>query len=74
MNKNTARDMSKVSDKDLITILMSNDTTDSEKADAVLERDRRQFRKDFWTKYFVAWLALTIATASLLWQIAKELL
>ncbi|OGP59979.1 MAG: hypothetical protein A2V65_01620 [Deltaproteobacteria bacterium RBG_13_49_15] len=39
-----------------------------------IELDRRKRWKDFWTKGIVAWVALLIALASLIWQIVKELL
>jgi hypothetical protein len=38
-----------------------------------IELEKRKWRKDFWTKGIVAWIALVIASISLIWNIINSM-
>ncbi|PKN20910.1 MAG: hypothetical protein CVU71_03785 [Deltaproteobacteria bacterium HGW-Deltaproteobacteria-6] len=67
------KDMSGYPDENLLTVILADNSSLVDKAASKAEMDRRNRRRDFWSKGIVAWIALAIALTSLIWQIVKEL-
>jgi len=64
--------MLKYPDEYLLAVIMSDNTSLPRKAACKAALEFRNRRRDFWSKGIVAWIALIIASASFIWQIAKE--
>jgi uncharacterized protein YjlB len=67
------KDMSGYPDENLLTVIMADNASLTDKAAAKAEMDRRHFWRDFWLKGIVAWIALVIGSLSLIWQIVNGL-
>jgi len=65
--------LSATPEQNLMQVILADNASLSDRAACQIELDKRRWRRDFWSKGIVAWIALCIASASLIWQIMKEL-
>jgi hypothetical protein len=66
-------DVSHKSEQELRELIGGQNPGTDFRVSCEIELDRRKWRKEFWTKGIVAWIALIIASVYLLWNIWNSL-
>ena len=64
-------DVSKYPDQNLMAVVMADNASLSDRAACRLELEKRKWRKDFWSKGIVAWIALVLSVVSIILNLLK---